>query len=410
MSGRRVHRDAFMGVRAFLSLLACNELVLNRCAVGAVDIRTEKSLKAAVKKRPKNYSTHFDLASWYIGWGDTQKSVAALRHAITVDPENAWRYHEGLGDLQYEKLKDLDASEESYRLAVLGTLQGNRSLLRYGELRIWKGSRKEANKLFKEALRRGELRNTSQRPVREFLPELPVGLGFWSEASLHPILISVVEQLTKLLPVARTEFQKWSKTRAKDAEVDAHLAIDHRKAGRRLNFWIHRPRFERGIWRDACSYKTPKTCDVLKSINASGVLVFSASFDILEPGAIIRPHCHDTNRELFIDVVLSVPQGGRALLRADGTALERSTGDVRVLDGSFEHEEINDSPPAANQGAGIAADSRVILRLVIRHPSATWRPGDDEPWWQIQLRRLKHKSRGLLLWLLGAPTKAPGEL
>merc|ERR1712224_78572 len=138
-------------------------------------------------------------------------------------------------------------------------------------------------------------------------------------------------------------------------QISKQLAIDPQGLGRRLRFWIHQPHFERGVWRDSCSYKTQETCKVLKAINGSG-LVLQASFVVLEAGLVTRAHCHTTNREVFVDVALLIPGSGLVSTSAGGKLQSWEAGEVRVLDGSFEHAETNEAS---------AGEAAVFLRLVV---------------------------------------------
>lgn len=369
----------------------------------AVELRTEKKLRKAVKQHPLDPEAHLELSGWHLTWAEAPKALEALQHALRVDPANAWRYHERLGDLQYGLLKDLVSAETSYAEAMKEGADGNWSILRYGTLLTWKGAQRDADRLFAKAIADGRLRSASQRPEAELLPELPADQGFWFQPSAHRRLESASELLLALLPAAQGEYQKWATGRPKDAEHDESLASDPKSTGRHVHFWIHRPRMDKGIWRDACSYKAPKTCATLKQINASGLLVYRASFDVLEPGAAVRPQCHHTNRELFIELVLEASEDSAAALTGSGDSRTRSVGELRVLDPSFEHSEMNKK----------GGRDRVLLRLVVRHPEAKWRPGDEEAWWEVLLRRAKWKARNWLLWVdakLQGRTIHPWEL
>eukprot|EP00928_Gymnodinium_smaydae_P043568 TRINITY_DN29157_c0_g2_i1.p1 TRINITY_DN29157_c0_g2~~TRINITY_DN29157_c0_g2_i1.p1 ORF type:complete len:420 (+),score=58.97 TRINITY_DN29157_c0_g2_i1:146-1261(+) len=371
-------------------------------------MRSEATLRAAVKSRPHDPTTHLQLAAWHVNWKELEKAADVLNSALEVDSAHAWRYHEMMGDIQYELLRDVAAAEKSYEQAIRGT-EWNRTMFRYGTMRIWGGARAEADQLFAGAAASGKLRSVRQRPEVEFLPELP-DQGFAISPSSHPLLEKAADHLKALLPAAQAEYSKWSKNRAKDAETDEHIAFDNQSKGRHMHFWIHRPRMERGIWRDACSHKTPKTCEILRTINASGLLVFKASFDVLEPGAVVRPHCHHTNRELFVDLALEVSEETDASLRSYDEISSISAGEVRVFDASHEHSETLQKDLSRNDlGDDSAGElkSRVLLRLVVRHPSAKWRRGDEDLWWEVLWRRVKQK---FVTWFHWARYKIRGEL
>merc|ERR1711879_329054 len=77
-------------------------------------------------------------------------------------------------------------------------------------------------------------------------------------------------------------------------------------------------------------------------------------------GALTRPHCHSSNAELFIDVCLKAPAAESAPVFTAVGEEQRpwGAGEVRVLDGSFEHVMANRAP----------GESAVSLRLAVRHP------------------------------------------
>merc|ERR1711988_219708 len=102
------------------------------------------------------------------------------------------------------------------------------------------------------------------------------------ETLAHP---RVVEELQK-------EFKAWA-TESRDLDALVTKESDPRAPGRHMQYWIHRPHFVDGIWRDVCAADTPKICQALRSINESGVIkIHRASFELLEAGAVARPQCH----------------------------------------------------------------------------------------------------------------------
>jgi len=333
---------------------------------------SEEKLTSAVVLTPRKSKAHLDLVDWHLFWKDTDKAESTLQNALEVDPEHAWRYHQRLGDVQYDFRHDLNASEASYREALRRKPLARRSLLRYGALRSWQGAKEEADTLFADAAKDGLLRDARQRPLEEFLAELPSELGPWIPASNYMLLDDAMENLAhpQVLEEFQKEYTQWaSSLKNKDSLVS--LESDPKAPGRHLQFPIHNPHFHEGVWKDMCAMETPKICQALKSLNQSGlVTIIRASFQILENGARVRPHCHTTNAELFVDVTLQAPEpselGGFVFTSANGEQRPWVEGDVSILDGSFEHMH-------GNSAIGKPA---VSLRLVVQHPqlpcSGSW--------------------------------------
>merc|ERR1719375_2665831 len=170
-------------------------------------------------------------------------------------------------------------------------------------LRMWQGDKDGATALFNDAVKWGLLRDVRQRPLDEFLAELTSDQGPWVQADNYMLLGDAMEMLAyqKVIEELQKEYNEWA-SMAKDTAVVSQES-DPKAPGRHLQFWIHRPRVEDGFWFDQCSKQTPKICQALKSLNESGLTqIHRASFEILETGARVRPHCHSTNGEYFIDV------------------------------------------------------------------------------------------------------------
>mmetsp|Transcript_91211 Transcript_91211/g.292875 ORF Transcript_91211/g.292875 Transcript_91211/m.292875 type:complete len:324 (+) Transcript_91211:434-1405(+) len=210
-------------------------------------------------------------------------------------------------------------------------------------LQVWRGRRQEADELFGGAVDAGLLRDTRQRPLEVLDRSLPARGPWVEESSLSSGVVATIERLRGHLPDFWEEYLKWNRTRAQDAELDKEGLADPHGTGRWLHYWIYHPRFERGVWNGACHYKTPKTCSLLKELNstAGGVRILRVDFDILEPGARVRPHCHDSNQELLLDICLRAPRQRAALVRSGEEERAWSPGDVVVSDPSYEHEELN---------------------------------------------------------------------
>merc|ERR1712061_658544 len=133
-------------------------------------------------------------------------------------------------------------------------------------LLVWHNHREEADKLFQDAVKKNLLMNKWQRPLEVTRTSKPVTHSpLYSTASL-----SSVQTLIAIFDDIREEYLKWAKTRPKDSEADKEALEPPFNRGRWKHFWIYRPQFERGIWRSSCSYKTPKTCRLLQTLNGTG--------------------------------------------------------------------------------------------------------------------------------------------
>eukprot|EP00928_Gymnodinium_smaydae_P064262 TRINITY_DN47653_c0_g1_i1.p1 TRINITY_DN47653_c0_g1~~TRINITY_DN47653_c0_g1_i1.p1 ORF type:complete len:443 (+),score=79.44 TRINITY_DN47653_c0_g1_i1:56-1384(+) len=354
-----------------LHLLLFAYLVFLR--VAGVTLETEATLRAKVVDNPTDPNTHLNLMQWHLKWGELSKAMEALKAAITSDPERAWQYQERLGDLQWKYARDQHAAEARYRSALEANPEAKRSLLHYGMLQVWRGRREEADRLFQTAVESGLLRDVRQRPLEELDRTLPASGGPWPfEAEVPSAWSSALTRLREAIPTIRQEFLKWNRTRPQDADVDKEGLGDPHGTGRWLHYWVYHPRFERGTWNGACHYKTPKICEMLKELNgtgAGGLQILRADLEVLEAGASIRPHCHTSNAELFIDICLQAPRVGASFVHAPSaqpgeTEEQRSwsTGEIRVLDPSFEHGERNKGKLGGDAGQ-VGVDYREELRL-----------------------------------------------
>ncbi|CAE8631554.1 unnamed protein product, partial [Polarella glacialis] len=308
-----------------------------------ITLESEETLRTKLANQPKNASVHLNLMQWHLKWGELSKAMDVLKLAIEAIPEHGWQFQEQLGDLQWKYAKDQHAAEARYREALKGNPLAKRALFHFGMLQVWRGRQEEAERLFQGAVQAGMLRDTLQRPLNVLDRSLPAR-GLWDEELLAlPAVSGTVEQLRENLPVIWAEYLKWNRTRAQDAEADKEGLVDPHASGRWLHFWVYHPRFERGVWNAACHYKTPQLCKLLKEINntAGGIRILRADFDVLEPGAKVRPHCHPTNQELLLDLCLRAPRQGVSLVRSGKEERSWAAGAIQVLDPSYEHQELN---------------------------------------------------------------------
>jgi aspartate beta-hydroxylase len=122
-----------------------------------------------------------------------------------------------------------------------------------------------------------------------------------------------------------------------------------------------------------CALSQPG-CPVVRAlltevIEATGLVVESASFSQIEAGTHIRPHCAPHNGRLKIHVGLEVPVWGRdAGVEKEGRGMAEivvgrepprswTEGSALIFDDSFEHEVRHHGPPGA--------PPRVILEVTI---------------------------------------------
>mmetsp|Transcript_59401 Transcript_59401/g.173796 ORF Transcript_59401/g.173796 Transcript_59401/m.173796 type:complete len:412 (+) Transcript_59401:188-1423(+) len=325
----------------------------------SIELNSEETLREAVAKRPKDPAAREKLVRWHLQWGELRKATAELKRAVEQDPANAWSYTEQLGDLHFFYMRDERGAEAHYKEALRLNPSTRRSLLQYGALSIWRGRREEAEQLFKRALEAGLLTDVRQRPL-ELSRRTPVSRSPWHDPEGAPALAKAALQLAAAAADATAEYLKWAKARAKDGEADGDGLEDPMSRGSWRHFWIHRPRFERGFWRDACSYKTPKTCELLKRLNNTGragekLVILQADFDVLGPGGYIRPHCHANDQETYLMLPLLAPRQGPNKTSALNVGGERRSwveGRPALFDASFEHEEAM-PVPADSPASGV---------------------------------------------------------
>jgi hypothetical protein len=281
--------------------------MIYRAASDDFDYTTRgERLQSAVMLTPRSAKAHLDLVEYHLNQGEADKAMSALHYALEIDPDHAWRYHQRSGDILYEHRQNHSAAEAAYREALRGNPKARRSLLRYGMLRKWQGNIDEGDKLFTDATLAGLLRNGRQRPLEEFQADLPADQGPWIQAVDYMLLDDAMEMLAyqQVIEELQKEYTQWAEVSQAKAAVVSHES-DPKAPGRHLQFHIHRPHFEDGVWFEDCAKETPKICQALKSLNESGLTqIHRASFEILESGSRVRPHCHTTNAEFFIDVCL----------------------------------------------------------------------------------------------------------
>lgn len=323
-------------------------LLLGILAVRAIELNNEESLRKAVSLNPQDPDARVKLVRWHLQWGELRKATAVLKEAVTQDPSNAWSFKQMLGDLSLQYSQDERGAAEHYRESLKLNPSDRHSLLQYGMLRIWQGNRDEATKLFEEAAHNKMLSDIRQRPLEISRDaSRPFSKKPWHEPAEYSSLKGAVEKLADSATNITKEYLKWAKTRAKDSEVDRTGVGAPYATGKWRHFWIHKPQFERGHWKGACSYKTPRTCELLKGMNETGragekLVVLQADFDVLEPGGIIRPHCHTTDRETYLMLPLLLPRLGpnqTSSLSVGGEVHPWSEGEAAFYDASFEHEE-----------------------------------------------------------------------
>mmetsp|Transcript_72708 Transcript_72708/g.224574 ORF Transcript_72708/g.224574 Transcript_72708/m.224574 type:complete len:482 (+) Transcript_72708:50-1495(+) len=339
-------------------------------AARSIELNSEETLRDAVSKRPRDSAARMKLVRWHLQWGELRKATAELKGAVEQDPANAWAYTEQLGDLHFFHMRDERGAEAHYKEALRVNPASRHSLLQFGTLSIWRDRRAEAEDLFQRALKAGLLSDVRQRPL-ELSRQTPISKQPWHDLQAVPVLAKVAQRIAAVAGDATAEYLKWAKTRARDGEPDGDGLEEPSTRGRWRHFWIHRPRFERGIWRDACSYKTPKTCALLGGLNNTGragekLVVLQADFDVLGPGGRVRAHCHANDRETYLVLPLLTPRLGpnrTSTLLVGGERRAWVEGRPELFDASFEHEEAVPAP--ADSGAPGVDYSEELRRFYV---------------------------------------------
>lgn len=328
-----------------------------------VELNTEESLRAAVKKRPNDPQASLKLAQWHLKWGELSKAKTELLEGAKRMPAHAWQFKENLGDLSLQRGRDERAAETYYKEAVALNPGSRHSVLQFGMLRSWRGYKDEAQKLFRNAVQAGMLSDWRRRPL-EARAKGNGPLSPWHNA----LAVSSLVELSAAAGNITAEYLKWAHKHAKDGELDADGVAHPYARGRWRHFWIHRPRYEKGTWRDACHYKTPSTCRLLKKLNNTGpigskLVILRADFDVLEPHGHVRPHCHKNDRESTVLLPLLVPRLGPEEMPQISVGGERRPlveRQVMLFDGTFETEE--EAPGLAEKGVGSGHDYGEELR------------------------------------------------
>ena len=89
--------------------------------------------------------------------------------------------------------------------------------------------------------------------------------------------------------------------------------------------------------------------------DATTMVMGSAYFSVLTPGARLRPHCGPTNVRLRVHIGLSVPPG--AAMRVGNETRAWADGAALAFDDSFEHEVWN-----------LGSSPRLVFIVDIWHP------------------------------------------
>merc|ERR550519_2710237 len=87
------------------------------------------------------------------------------------------------------------------------------------------------------------------------------------------------------------------------------------------------------------------TCRMIQQFPAAaGCPKCKASFSLVDPGTLIPAHAGPTNTRLRAHLGLVVPKKGDLRIRVGNETTTWKQGKWTIIDDSFEHEIINDTP------------------------------------------------------------------
>eukprot|EP00754_Rhynchopus_humris_P022072 Rhum_TRINITY_DN14770_c3_g1::Rhum_TRINITY_DN14770_c3_g1_i1::g.115706::m.115706/K00476/ASPH; aspartate beta-hydroxylase len=119
------------------------------------------------------------------------------------------------------------------------------------------------------------------------------------------------------------------------------------------------PPWRRGAASGAAACRaspTPVACELMAALRAVHP-VTRAGYSTITAGAHIRPHYGSTNGQLKFHLGLEVPAGNCAVIRVRDERVHWTTGDVVMIDDSFQHEVFNR-----------CGERRTVFQVVLRHP------------------------------------------
>lgn len=340
--------------------------------------------RGAVAADPANAMAHNNLANLLRDGTDESSLRAAGREyalAVRLSPRYLEAY-KNMGNLLKEREPWRPAAVRAYRVA-LGLLPGGGALstarellLNLGDVLQWLGRNAAANVSFACGVARGVWQHPQQRPSH-FVGGLRAAAWWTPQAAGQRVLQKL------LRPSALATLQEEGRALL---ERDSSGAVERRSGEQRPGATgtsgsapeagapprafqpYFSPALEGGRWSDVTlalsgsrqpgAALAPRSYALYESLGeaATTMVMGSAYFSVLSPGARLKPHCGPTNIRLRVHVGLRVAPG--AAMRVGNETRAWVSGEAFVFDDSFEHEVWNASP-----------EPRLVFILDLWHPS-----------------------------------------
>mmetsp|Transcript_119814 Transcript_119814/g.339594 ORF Transcript_119814/g.339594 Transcript_119814/m.339594 type:complete len:473 (+) Transcript_119814:154-1572(+) len=200
------------------------------------------------------------------------------------------------------------------------------------EVLQWQGKHAAADGLIEQGIASGVWERPDQITASQAVPG--VTSAPWPDASRHKGVVDAFRLLEEGHPAiwreARDLMSRPGPAGLSYGTMEALVAPDGSSHGR----W-HAKRLDCG----GAPGEAPRTCAVVRSVNASGVRLTSAQFLRLEPGSAIRPHCGPTNTRWVAHLGLDVP--GNVTITVGRETRPWVQGKVIVFDDSFRHSVVH---------------------------------------------------------------------
>ena len=351
-----------------------NMLVTSGRRDGAIEL-----FRSAVQMNPQNAMGHNNLANLLRDGGDAASLRAAGRHyssAIQLSPRYLEAY-KNLGNLLKERQEWRYHAARAYRIALQLVPESSREvrqslLLNLGEVCQWLGKDRAANATFAYGVNQNIWQHAQQRPSH-----LKMGLAakpWWDlESILHPTVKrkllspSFIQTLRRegLALLERGTSTNGMKDRfryGKGGDGASSSAQDgfrpYYSAALASGNWTDVTLALSGI-RQPGAALAPESYALYESLGevATTMVMGSAYFSVLSPGARLRAHCGPTNVRLRIHIGLSVSSSYEQAMRVGNETREWIQDGAIAFDDSFEHEVWNN-----------ATTPRLVFILDVWHP------------------------------------------
>ena len=322
--------------------------------------------RGAVASDPAHAMSHNNLANLLRDKADDEALRAAgqsYAKAVRLAPRYLEAY-KNLGNLMKERAEWRQGAVRAYRIALSlmplpYATAGREIISNLGETLQWLGRAAAANASFALGVARGVYAHAQQRPSHyaRGLHAAP----WWRADDASPRILKALLR-PKALATLREEglalLRRGGDVVGRGGDV-----------GRGRDGFL--PYFSAaltsGEWRDVTlalsgtrqpgAAHAPGSYELYESLGeqATTMVMGSAYFSVLTPGARLRPHCGPTNIRLRVHVGLSVSPG--AAIRVGNETRPWEEGSALIFDDSFEHEVWNDS-----------TEPRLVFIFDIWHP------------------------------------------